>query len=356
MKTIIYIGGFELPDKNAAAQRVVANAKAFKSLGYNVVFIDINQNTTIKILQTKSNCFGFDRFSMQYTNKRLISISDFREVYGQYKDSVYAVVAYNYPAIALMQLSKFCRKHGVKVIADVTEWYLAEGNLLFRIIKTIDSEARMRWFHKKTDGIIAISDFLYNFYRDIVKTVKVPATVDICEEKWKKITKKNEKIIFVYAGVPDTLKERIDILVDAIEKLSLYERIEFRVIGITEEQYNEIYNVKYSGKVTHFLGRISHNSVIQNVKTADWTIVIRENNKMVKAGFPTKVTESISCGTPVIANRFSNISDYLNEQNSILCDMNEISTAVKVACSVKKSVDNTIFDYHNYLSELESIL
>ena len=30
--TIIYIGGFELPDKDAAAQRLVANAKIFKEL------------------------------------------------------------------------------------------------------------------------------------------------------------------------------------------------------------------------------------------------------------------------------------------------------------------------------------
>lgn len=43
--TILYIGGFELPDKNAAAQRVVANAKALRDLNYNVVFIGITKTT-----------------------------------------------------------------------------------------------------------------------------------------------------------------------------------------------------------------------------------------------------------------------------------------------------------------------
>ena len=33
--TIIYYGGFSLPDKNAAANRVVSNGKIFKDLGYN---------------------------------------------------------------------------------------------------------------------------------------------------------------------------------------------------------------------------------------------------------------------------------------------------------------------------------
>ena len=37
--TIIYYGGFSLPDKNAAANRVVSNGKIFKALGYNVVFL-----------------------------------------------------------------------------------------------------------------------------------------------------------------------------------------------------------------------------------------------------------------------------------------------------------------------------
>ncbi|MCK9163882.1 MAG: hypothetical protein M0O93_06000 [Bacteroidales bacterium] len=38
-KTILYIGGFELPDKNAAAQRVISNGKILRDLGFNVVYI-----------------------------------------------------------------------------------------------------------------------------------------------------------------------------------------------------------------------------------------------------------------------------------------------------------------------------
>ena len=40
METILYVGGFALPDENAAAQRVVANAKLFSEMGYNVAFIN----------------------------------------------------------------------------------------------------------------------------------------------------------------------------------------------------------------------------------------------------------------------------------------------------------------------------
>ena len=37
--TVIYAGNFELPDKNAAAHRVVNNAKLFKELGFDTVFL-----------------------------------------------------------------------------------------------------------------------------------------------------------------------------------------------------------------------------------------------------------------------------------------------------------------------------
>lgn len=38
MKRVLYIGGFELPDKNAAAQRVLSIGKAYRLLGYDVLF------------------------------------------------------------------------------------------------------------------------------------------------------------------------------------------------------------------------------------------------------------------------------------------------------------------------------
>ena len=43
-KNVLYIGGFRLPDKNAAAQRVMANGKLFSKVGYNVSFIDVDVN------------------------------------------------------------------------------------------------------------------------------------------------------------------------------------------------------------------------------------------------------------------------------------------------------------------------
>lgn len=45
-RTILYV---ELPDKNAAAQRVLSVAKIFKSIGYNVIFLGIDKTIDTKI-------------------------------------------------------------------------------------------------------------------------------------------------------------------------------------------------------------------------------------------------------------------------------------------------------------------
>ena len=38
-RTVIYVGEFILPDKGAAANRVVSNAKAFREAGVDTVFL-----------------------------------------------------------------------------------------------------------------------------------------------------------------------------------------------------------------------------------------------------------------------------------------------------------------------------
>ncbi len=91
---------------------------------------------------------------------------------------------------------------------------------------------------------------------------------------------------------------------------------------------------------------------------SDWSIVLRDKNKVVTAGFPTKVVESISCGTPVIANRFSNVDEYLNESNSILInDIVEFNSDVLIEASKRKmNVNDKIFDYRKYIDRMQKLI
>ena len=44
---VLYIGGFELPDKNAAAQRVLSVGKALREIGYKVFYLGITHDGVI---------------------------------------------------------------------------------------------------------------------------------------------------------------------------------------------------------------------------------------------------------------------------------------------------------------------
>ena len=345
---VLYIGGFELPDKNAAAQRVVGNAYALKTLGYDVVFLNKtkcknNLNTTYY----GCTCINSKKSSWKY----LTSANEVKKIIKQYQ--VTHLIAYNYPATALKKIIKFCKKNNVKCYADVTEWYEIKGNPLKKLVKKYDVDLRMKVLHKQMDGVIAISEYLYQYYVKDVKTVKVPPLVNIAAEKWNKIDKFNEnKTVFSYVGSPSARKEKLDIVVKTIDALSNKRDVKLIVVGITKAEFEQMYSCLIESNAIEFMGRLPHEEAIKVVKQSNWSIIIRENFLFVKAGFPTKVVESISCGTPVLANKFSNIQDYLNVNNSMLFDNDEqLMNTIETACVNNVQVDNSVFHYSNYLKK-----
>ncbi len=355
--TVLYIGGFELPDKNAAAQRVVGIAKGLREIGYKVVFLNsLKGRDNIGI--NKKKYFGFQCY--EYGREKefdyLFSGKITKKFISKLNPDI--VVAYNYPGFSLEKIRRHCNKKGIKCYADVTEWYQANcGNIIYRLVKNLDSFYRMKIVQKRLDGVITISRFLFDYYSRAVKTVLVPPTVDITDKKWEKEKLDNsKKTIFVYAGSPSSQKEKIDYVVQSFRDMQGDNKI-IKIVGIDENQFREIYNWKKTiPSSVKFMDRVNHEEAIKIVKDSDWAIIFRENNKVVKAGFPTKVVEAVTCGTAVIANPFSNILDYLDNTNSLIVnDESKLKDAIKKACKDKKSFDNTIFDYRNFLDEIKEL-
>lgn len=352
--TILYVGGFQLPDKNAAAHRVISNAKALRALGHTVIFINAltcaGPESMKHIRYHEFDCYEYKRESqIRYLTgiKHVIDIINERMVTD--------VIAYNYPAIALNKVRKYCQAKGVRCYADVTEWYLPIGTPLFRLVKGLDTYYRMKYVHFRMDGIIAISEVLYQYYRKRVKTVKIPPMVDILDKKWSTQNIVKQSIpTFVYAGTPSMQKERLDLIVGAVNRIGKNEEIQLIIVGITREQYEVLYGILEADSNIIFKGWVPNQEAIEIVSQGNWSVVIRDKNQLVQAGFPTKVVDSISCGVPIIANNFSNLSDYLDETNSILIDdTDNIESAMLLALSHKLDPNKTIFDYHNYLSVME---
>ena len=358
--TVLYIGGFELPDKNAAAHRVLSVAKIFRDLGYNVEFLN-KTNAPVKY-DTIEGFTVHNQPKATSPSAQVRSLFRTKDVINYLKSNpdVVCVVAYNYPSFALNRIRKYCNKKNIKCIADVTEWYKSFYlNPLRVITKGIDSVYRMRYVHKKLDGIIAISDYLEKYYSSKVKVINLPPLVDKTEAKWKIEKSEHKGTKFVYAGSPSRTKERLDLIVDAVENLSESFDVSLSVVGITENQFFKMYDIvpkPYS--CIKFLGKVSHTEALNCVAQADYSFLIRDENRVTLAGFPTKFVESISAGTAVIANDNSNVARYLEEGvgGYIVDSANLVSEVERIVGQSIPRVDTERFDYCKYIDDMKAFV
>lgn len=363
---ILYIGGFELPDKNAAAHRVLSNAKIFKELGKRVVFIGVDKTLSWDSdpFRTRMEVQGFEAYSVPYPKgnkewfKYLTDIKDYVEICEKL-GNVEMMILYNFQAIAMKKLMGYCKKKGIKCCADVTEWRSAKGErgLFYRILKDSDTWYRMKILHKKLDSLIVISRYLEKYYKDCKNVVYVPPLTDISENKWQSCYEKTEDVLkLVYAGSPQR-KDRIDKLIEALDIVK--RKYVLDIIGITKEQYLEYYPEHTDTLKRHsnivFHGRMPHLETLEYVKKANYSCFLREDDRVSKAGFPTKFAEAITCGTPVITNNTSNLSEYADGTvNGYLLPDNSPRTIAGLIEGIDYNMHvlTNTFNFKNYIQDM----
>lgn len=366
MKKILYIGGFEMPDKNAAAQRVMANALLLREMGFEVSFMGISkdiQNAPKFVENFESHPVPYPVGIKQWMHQIITfvecdAILNYRPNY---------VVLYNFPAVASLRILKTCHKHRIKVVHDLTEWEESIGWSPYKIIRKFDINLRMHYCMKKMDGVIAISRYLYDYYKPYTNVIMVPPTVDLKAEKWNRNRElsSGEKIHLVYAGNAGFgVKDRLDIIVESVIK---HPNMQLDVIGMTKENYVSGYGAFPEGSNNIvFHGRVPHTIAVKAVQDADFQLLIRDSNLKNNAGFPTKFVESMACCTPVIATLTSNIGDFLKDgengfvvDNSNLLDdvLDKISklTPSEIIKMKESCRSMTSFDYREYKSTFERL-
>lgn len=369
MSTIIYYGGFSLPDKSAAANRVVSNGKIFSALGYNTVFIGASDDS-FEGLRAVEGCNNMFEHAHPKSTKEwlrhMFSVEHIESVIEKY-DDVCKIILYNVPMFTLLKAKKAFSKRNIEVCYDCTEWTKdTDGSLPKRLFKAFDEILISNFAHRAADGMIAISSMMERKYKKAKKLLILPPLVDINDEIWHQQPENHDGIFeFCFAGIPDGKKESLDKVVEAFCSINK-KYTHLRIIGITEDDFTKIYpdcvipkNVR--NKIT-FTGKLPHSETIKFVLGCDCYIFIRRSDKRNNAGFPTKFAESYTCGVPIITTDVSDVGKYIvnSGRGSLLKDMSSDSIKNAMLFQIEnkfqsKSLDNT-FHYESFIQSAKDWL
>ncbi len=336
-KHIIYVGPFSFPDGGAAARRILGVAQTLQSLDYkvsigtgqsnvdneayieykNIPVYSLNERTAEKYPTFLKHLlyFGMGKKTISWLNSL--------------KEKPSAIILYSGYSPYFIRLIPWCRKNNIPLIFDAVEWY-DPPSLIKGILSPYywNIELAMRFLSAKSKNIIAISKFLQSYYSARGCTIiRIPPTLDVSAvvPRLTDIKNKPDQIVLGYAGTPGH-KDLLDNVLSAILSIDPGgKEFKFNIVGITERQllaYPALANrgIKKLPPCFICFGIVSQSEAMEVIKNSDFSVLLRPDKRYAKAGFPTKFVESLSVGTPVIANFTSDLSEYLKDNdNGIVC-------------------------------------
>lgn len=362
-KKIIYIGNIDFTKSNAALERVLSIVDILIRNNFECIICGFGEESTK--LNTLDN---YTLFMTKKPNsifewiKYLLNSSRFKDLINDGDEVTF--ILYNLPSLLMISIMLKFKKQS-KILSDVTEWYSITGISFFKsLVKKIDIDIRMKLLNKKANGLIVISDLLYNFYSEN-NTIIIPPLVR-CEENL--LAKDNlnyikfNKTNFIYNGFPGYDKDRLDLILDALNIIYIkdpqkFDLINFNIIGIEVDEYKELYpESKYIlnnllNNVT-FHGIQSHKYSIEYLNQSDYLFLIRNSSLKNNAGFPMKFSESRVYGTPVIYSEFSDLRKYVNKHDIKIEQMtpDSIADSILKSLSTKSSKEKNQAFCSNHLN------
>ena len=335
---ILYIGAFRLPNYDAAAPRVLNNAKAFREAGHEVSFISWGGKYRETDL-CEDGKYRVDGFEYVITGeldgegsllKRAIDKMHRGEkslaVIQKMIEQPDLIVMYNADRNWTKTMIRYCQEHNIKLANDMTEWY---DNNELRPTDILPNYLNMTRTQHEVQNKVVISSRLEKYYKNS-NNLLLPPLCDKAEDKWGKEVEDDrikpfDGVTLIYAGNP-AKKDCVHTVINAVNELANGgAKIRFMILGTTRESYIERYKSLLKNSNLHenimFLGRVSQDLIPAYYKKADFMVLLRKTSRKNMMGFPTKFAESMTAGVPVIANATSDLDKYIvNGRTGFLLD------------------------------------
>ena len=381
MKNVfIIVSGNRYPEGDAGAVREHAFALILKELGYTPIVVSMGPSTNF-IMKTYD---GVSYYSLRYKKQNIIFRVLGRFLYNKNlnkilkridKTEIKGIMYVSGGRKTSKFVRKFTLKNSINLYHDSVEWYSpeefpdGEENKAYQANNRLNTEIVGKGWRT-----VAISSYLYEHFKDKCdKVIRIPVIMNVSSIEYNlKSSKLDEKLKFAYAGSPGT-KDYLAEIISGFAMLSSenINKIELHIAGVTKEQLVSVCKAKVEdidklGDALVIYGRLPREKAVQKVREADFSLLLRDENlRYAKAGFPTKIVESLSCATPPMCNYSSDLSMYLFDgQNAFIVggnkakDVNETLVRIlnfdrnllpKIRENARKTAEEN-FDYTKYIN------
>lgn len=384
--TVAIVGPFSFPDGGAAARRILGNARTLVDAGYDVIIgagqMDSpevpHQYEGIKIVSLSERTAEHLPTLIKHLRYVLMGKKTVEWLTNMHPKPS-AVILYSGYAPYFIRLLSWCKKNNVPLIFDAVEWYgphrISGGRFgLYRLSFILS----MKYFAVNAKNIIAISRYLEAYYKNRgCSTIRIPPTLDTMKNTSQIEKKERRALRLGYTGNPTDNKDLLELMIEAVIQVNQGEMIvEFHIAGptsLTLLAFNCLKNRGMTSLPNYIVahGRVSHDESIEIIQNCDFSVLLRPLNTDSQAGFPTKVVESMSVGTPVICNITSDLSDHIiHRKTGMICekpDSEILADTIREAASlnaeelaamrdVTKNHAVKNFDFRNYCSSLPKFI
>lgn len=332
-KKVLYITPVLVPGSSAASKRILANAKLLQLLNYDIsIYSGLNLRPKIEVdgIPVFPSGIGIEK---NEGFKKLIayrkSVLHFIKILNKQDNAdLKTIIVYSGYSFYLAPLIRWSKKNKIPLVFDAVEWYTPAKKIHWFLKPYFwNTEFAMKYLIPKTKNVIAISTYLDKYYKaKNCNTVVIPPLY--FKSKGSIELENRDYLQLSYTGSPGKKDNLNQILIAILElnEENNTKKIKFEIAGINTEQLLE-YPVFSSKKITKVPSFFNANGYIsmhmaQNITSkSDFSILFRKNDKTNTAGFPTKVVESLSLGTPIFLNYSSDLRLYLhNNKNAIVID------------------------------------
>lgn len=330
MKILFYVDSI-FPYGSAWSSRARSFSKVFIELGFEVHVIS---SYCFENNKNVNEIYSFEEYTYQFSSKKIRKFDKYilpfksLNIIKNYieKNKVDILFSTRCPFI-FNKLHSFTRSKNIPIFLEQCELFdkstfmLGEFDPYFMILNY-----QMQNAYRKSDGIVAISTFLFDFFKkQNAKVIRIPTILDVENIEYILDLEKHKKKRIIFAGSIDGKKEILLPIFHAFDSLGDYsEYITLDIYGPNEKKV--IKNIDGNKKLFNrlknnirILGRVPESVVYEELRKSDFMIFIRPNRVSSNAGFPTKLAESFSVGTPVITNSTGDINLYVeNGKNGFI--------------------------------------